>query len=574
MFYYLKLTPPSMYYFLVSNAKIIFIRNGKYLQLLCISCLKALTTLHHDQVFVSITSMDLGHIDAFVRHINSNLLNALVAQNLLRSSAGCSPIVFSRTLAGACAQDVLGSKFNFTPSPMPFKDMETGKFRQTSKLHSSAVVFEMISDRRLTNWITNYYKKEGILFDYVITAEIFSSFTFLLVIPEPALIHSALWEGMDAFTWGLIALSTFAAILALKFVRGQNLSTMNASEVVLFFLLEQGQLPSKNSLQTVGIKGALIVAIWSMVSTVISNGYKGNMFSLLSSISLPNIPVNWEDIVKSERFLVSTASFIIAANINDNAKHSMLHSSIDELQAEGRISQRLNKTLSELSHKLVFTNATSSVIAYSQTSRGKEIGLPSPSQLFRLPDDYIFIQQDRHLELYSLLMKVAKSNALVLQGPSQDLFSERIPIMMVRNFFTENYTKMFFQIVESGLYSLWKKYSDMYAKLNEMKKFIELVGKVEPEFESNNSTTTSQVLADKMKSRHNLLALIWGDAKTTRGITDLVGLRLDTFRIVFVFYGLGMFTSLAPFLYEMYGNKMWARWRNPTTLSSISNSQW
>ncbi|CAG7732491.1 unnamed protein product [Allacma fusca] len=543
--HYLKTATLWFYYAFVSHAKIIFIRNGNYSQLLCIPCLKEVSNLHEDQIFLNISNMDLDSIDEFAIRVSGDLLKAPVAQNIRLSSAGCSPLIVSRTLAGSCAQELLGSKLNFTPSLKSFNDIKFGTFYDVEPTHCSAIAFEIISDQNMASRIANYYKP--FLFDYIVTAEIFDSFTFLLVISEPALMHSGLWEGMDIITWGLIALSAIVTILALKFSRRQYAPTMNASEVVICFLLEQGQLPLKKSLQIIGTNGACIVAIWAIVSTVISNGYKGNMFSLLTSLSLPNIPVNWEEIIKSERFLVSPAYFYFQTSIDGDSKYSLLHQSILELQAERKLNKRLNTTLSDLSHKLVFTNATSSIIAYSQTSQGKEIHLSSPSQPFRLPDDYIFIQQDRHLRLYSMLMKVAKNKSLVLQGPIQDLFLERIPIMIVRNFLTENYIKKLFKIVESGLWSMWQKYSDMYKNLIEMKEFIELARQAEPEY----------------TSRYNLIGLVWGNSKTLRGMSDLVGLQLDTFRMVFMLYWLGLLTSLGSFIYEMYGCRAWEKWRNP-----------
>ncbi|CAG7830578.1 unnamed protein product [Allacma fusca] len=468
----------------MSHARVIFLRQGLYSQLLCITCLVELGSTRSDLIFENVTDMDIIAIDKLAVQIHRNLRKALVVHNAYTALASCSPIMKSITLF-ECAQ-------------------------------------------------------------------------------EPSLTHFALWDGMDLISWILVFISASLVILALKLVNKRGAPTVSPLRIVVVFLmLEQGLLPSRNSLKILGKKAAFMVSLWALMCVVISNGYKGNIFSLLTAISSPQVPQNMDQILELNTSLITRAAY---RSGNGQIK-SLIHYTIFELKQQGSLKYHLNDTISRLSNKVAFTSAQTSEIAFSQTGPGVKSNATYshvPRKIPQLAKTYIYIGDAEDVSLYSMLLAVTKKKPLILQGPTIDLFWQRLPILVLRNFFTEAYTQVALRIVESGLWYLWGRYEEMHWNLQEMKKFIQL--EISSNLKSSNVDFAENMLPRKPGQRRwNILGLIWSKSIFSRGTKVVDSLKTEAFTVVFVFFAAGILLGIACFIFE----KCFSRLTGTTTTTPV-----
>ncbi|CAG7726254.1 unnamed protein product, partial [Allacma fusca] len=412
---------------------------------------------------------------------------------------------------------------------------------------SSVIVSDLYASKDLSAWIANH--SLWFSYDWLVTAETFKAFLFIWVITKPSLTHSALWDGFEKISWILLIMSVSMVILALKRARNKDVQSVSSAQIVVFLLLEQGQLPSRKSLKILGVKASALISLWALMCIVISNGYKGNMFSLLTAISSPEVPRNLDQILNLKTPLITGAAYEDGyGEIN-----SLIHQTIYEVQQHEHLSSSLNQTISRLSNKVVFTTSEISEMISSQTYQRitvNKTSLPSSGKMFELPKAYIYIGEAEDVSLYSMLLAVTKKKPLILPGPNIDLFWQRVPMLVLRNFFTEVYKQAAFQIVESGLWHLWEQYENVHSKLLEMKKFIQL--ETESNYKYKNLTVADNRLFKTPGQRKwNILRLIWGKSIALRAIMVVDGLKTEAFTVVFTVYAVGNLVGLAGCIIEI-----------------------
>ncbi|CAG7727996.1 unnamed protein product, partial [Allacma fusca] len=513
---------PRGYQFHISHARVIFLRQGFYSQLLCIACLIQFGSTQGDLIFESVTDLDLFAIDKLAMEIHRNLRKALVVHTAIFVPASCSPLMTS-IKSFECAQGVLMHLLNFTVGLARNDKIFDSSVFNIRNPPSAVMIGNIFASNSLPQWIGN--NSRAFSYDWLVTAEHFNTFTFVWVITEPSLTHSALWDGLEIISWILVLMSVLLMILALKLVRKRGAPAVSPLQIVIFLMLDQGQLPSQNSLKILGIQASALVSLWAMACILISNCYKGNMFSLLTAISTPQVPQNLDEVLELKTHLMTRVSYQAA---NQEMK-SLVHNTIFELKQYGSLSFKLNETISRLSNKVVFTNAQTSEIAFSQSDRGIKSNstyLNMPGKFPQLPKTYIYIGNAEDVSLYSLLLAVAKKKPLILPGPTIDLFWQRRPLLVLRNFFTEVYMQQVFRIVESGLWSLWDKYANVNSNLRAVKDFIYLVRR--SKYESEKFSSVHDILKKMPGQRWwNILGLIWGNSIFTRSTMVTGGLKTE-----------------------------------------------
>ncbi|CAG7717273.1 unnamed protein product [Allacma fusca] len=549
---------PRGYQFQILQARVIYLRQGFYSQLLCITCLIQFGSTQANFIFQNVTGLDLFAIDKLAMEIHKNLRRALVAYSASFAPPSCSPLMRS-IKSFECAQGVLMRLLNFTLASAPSNKIFDSSVFNIRKPPSSAILGNIFASSNLPQWIGNHSR--WLSYDWLVTAETFNTFTFAWVITEPSLTHSALWDGLDIISWILVLMSVSLVILTLKLVRKRDVPTVSSFQIVIFLMLDQGQLPPRKSLKILGVQAGALVSIWALTCVVITNGYKGNMFSLLTAISSPQVPQTLDEVLELKTHLMTRAAY---RSTKGDVK-SMIHNTIFELHQHGSLSFNLHETISRLSHRVVFTTAQTAEIAYSQTGQGIKSNstyLHMPGKFPQLPKTYIYIGDAEDVSLYSMLLAVNKKKPLILQGPTIDLFWQRFPLLILRNFFTEVYKQAMFRIVESGLWSLWDKYGHVNSNVRSMNDFIYLARR--SMYDSGNFTGVHDMLQKMPRQRWwNILGLIWGKSIFNKGTMVIGGLKMEAFTVVFAVFAAGNFVGLTGCIIEICHFKFSGNTRTP-----------
>ncbi|CAG7730988.1 unnamed protein product [Allacma fusca] len=496
-------------------------RGGRNTQLLCVSCSLEFRSRRSDLIFYELPKIDLDIIEELNNELNKNLRQAYVHQMVTIASGSCSPLRITLSKGAlSCMHLALQNKLNFTAE---FEN-RTDDFVFTRD-SASSIISGMIADKYLKDLVVNY--EEQFIYEWVISGEFYVPFTFVWVL-RPVLSQSALWRKMDLSTWLSAVVSALCAIFVLKLVRGRKLPRISSAQIILATLLEQGQIPKRGTLKLLGFKAVVVLAIWITTAIVITNGYKGLLFSSLTGTTLPHLPSNMEELIRSKVFLLSTSHYFSQYNFS---KESLIHLSIEQILEEGHPTKQMRKSLRQLYKNVVFTNSSISEIAFTRSSKAKGYKIQSPSKRFELSPDHILIGTKREISLYSLLVKLTKRKVGLLKGSSMHLFLQRSPLLILRNCFTPQFTGTIMQIVQSGLWTLWLKYEDARSKLQEIRTYLILKARRNHTLFRNWYENNGEVLDRRgLRAKYNTMGLVWGSVQE-KSNAELIAKKFRSLRV-------------------------------------------
>ncbi|CAG7830255.1 unnamed protein product, partial [Allacma fusca] len=115
------------------------------------------------------------------------------------------------------------------------------------------------------------------------------------------------------------------------------------------------------------------------MTIVISNGYKGTLYSLMTAFVPPTTPTSFEEILASKYFLVTTAIYIKnkksagAISSNNKLRYDLKNYSNDPtLQKILRVERNLMETV-------VYTSSFMDQLVFSNTEDGQDVKLGLPN---------------------------------------------------------------------------------------------------------------------------------------------------------------------------------------------------
>ncbi|CAG7829805.1 unnamed protein product [Allacma fusca] len=523
----------NAYHLIGTTAKFLFVRNYKRVQLLCFPCLSS--ERDSTKYFIDLPELNFHEISETYAKVNQNLRESLIIVNYYKSWVSCSPLATQRfkIYAYACAHEAISSKLNFTTY---FDNIDPTNLKTFEKA-TSTIITGWFSNKNSNYLVSNYTATAN--FEYVPTAEIFYPITFIWIL-QPRLSHAALWAAMDYKCWIFVVLTACKVIAILYIFRSNSKPRIYMSNIILSFLLDQGQLPRKHCLAILGIKAALIVIFWAYAALIISNAYKGALYSVMTSMSLPLIPTSLQDILDTAAFLVTTSFCYIPRKIG---RQSLLHTTIDQMMGETLPPPESSNAIVQFRDTLKFSPHTIAEVVFCQMEQCR----PEFRAGFKIPETHIFLGDEHEVVLYSLILKLSQKEITVLRSDGLDLFLQRVPFLIQRNFFATLYTKYLFWIVESGIWELWIEYQEFHIKLNEIRKY----------FQIKNGSMCYMSIRDVELVSLNIVGFIWGRNKIGQTTRPEKSLKLEVLQVFFVGIGAGVATALFIFSSEFLVNKMW-----------------
>ena len=175
--------------------------------------------------------------------------------------------------------------------------------------------------------------------------------------------------------------------------------------------------------------------------------------------------------------------FSNAAYSEDGITLSLLHSSVEELlDVTNTPSLRVlrhhaRQKMMNFGKKLVFVNSTLPELLFSQTFKGASTLLYQQGSKppIRLPKNYIFVAEEKDAQSFCLLMTGLKKNVLLTKGPDLPLLMQHAPLLVTRNFFVQYFTKILYQLIESGIWERWNQYHTIHKYVEDRSKLLQLL---------------------------------------------------------------------------------------------------
>ncbi|CAG7829622.1 unnamed protein product [Allacma fusca] len=393
------------------------------------------------------------------------------------------------TLPVACSMAVIETQLNFTF----IRDREENFWNLKIHRFPSYVVGKFFADFWLVRRVRN--NDENIVFEWLCPAMTFEKMTLLAVFDLNAHKISSLWGEFDWTTWlgilvSILCMSVVFHILILKPKKTNSIvRTIYSSleftsafviEMTVAHVADEKRFVKKN----LRVMFFHLVVLWSGVSLVLSNAYKGALFSFLAATTAPPIPQNLEELVRGNYFLATTSHYVKGSA---GEPLSLLYYALNETLQYGIMNEKRKDVLQELESKTVFIKSGLSVIASSHVEQNKgqlpQRGLSSfPNTLLGesskvnnsviLPLNYVLIGEEEEIHLFQFMMQSLKdSRRFVGKGPTIDLFVKRTPVYVQRNFLYPVFNWNLYQIFESGLWERWLFYHEIHTANLELKTF-------------------------------------------------------------------------------------------------------
>ncbi|CAG7820996.1 unnamed protein product [Allacma fusca] len=521
-------TVPIPYFFLTSStaAAVIFVQVNAQAYLVCVHCLN----LDDVALVVSIPSFDIETISEKYKEMYRNFHSTIVFDGFLSTS---KLVCMSRNEVDfyeekPCALSEISRHLNYTAVYMKNKHVLN---KHLTPIPTGRVVVNYIMNSYLDEYL--YDRTLQRLYVVVVPGCIFESYNFVWII-DSSIVPTALVDVLDWATWTWICQAIVFTSLGLYIFtwRNQNgqdqkgvIHIFSSAWLLVPFLVEQSQLPKTKCLQRVGVLASSVAMLWSLMVLVISNGYKGVLYSFLTERTSPDVPTTIEGILDTNQFIVTTS----AVNVDD-VPNSLFHFKLQEYMDFGVGNTRLNKTLHSFYDRLNFANISTTNLALK---RGK---VANDSQAGNAEFyNHMYIASELDTSLYNLLINSYGSSKMTLPGPIISLFSDRYPLIIEHNFFAPHFVRVLYTLVESGFMQLWKSYSDSWKKLYRFKVLGNFNHTGSREFESKTT-------------KLNLWGLVWNPGRFGQRVDGI--LTLQILQVVCYVFCAGLSTSVLVFVLE------------------------
>ncbi|CAG7717775.1 unnamed protein product, partial [Allacma fusca] len=329
------------------------------------------------------------------------------------------------TLPVACSMAVIETRLNFTF----IRDREENWWYLKIRRFPSYVVGNFFADFWLVQRVRE--NPENIVFEWLFPAMTFEKMTFLAVFDVNALKISSLWGEFDWVTWLGILLSIgcmsavfhililkprIANSLARKIYASLEFNSAFVIEMAVAHVAHEKRFV-KNNLHLMFFH---LVTLWSGVSLVLSNAYKGALFSFLAATTAPQIPQNLEELIRGNYFLATTSHYVKGSA---GEPLSLLYYALNETLQYGIMNEKRKDVLQELECQTIFIKSELSVIASSHVNKNQDElpqrGLSNfPNTLLEvsskvnksvvLPLNYVLIGEEEEIHLFQFMMQSLK----------------------------------------------------------------------------------------------------------------------------------------------------------------------
>lgn len=301
--------------------------------------------------------------------------------------------------------------------------------------------------------------------------QIVEPFTFLIVTSSENFNLGSLQDiakPFDLITWSLmsgsiILLSLFYNLLLFLVELTPSPRAKVFSDIEIFFVLlgtvlEQSPSNFVSKVCTKFGSIRLLFILWLLICLVLSGGFKGVFFSILTKQPTIIVPQNFEELINSD-FRMLAADFTPKKGFQE---YSMV---LDNVLAEYKSSSS-NLKKDALYQKLVASTFTVARLTYSKIRAIHELRLQIPKSFtnngkpYTIPTNFAFVSTPSGVSHFLKVMKdhTTSNRKLLPSTHLEHLLTLRSMFIVSRSFFSQQFTKVFESLVESGITRVWEKY--------------------------------------------------------------------------------------------------------------------
>jgi len=286
-------------------------------------------------------------------------------------------------------------------------------------------------------------------------------FRFCTVVRPEKFGFDALTKPFDTQTWIFLIIST---MLLGFYVFSSFKHTQNSSLVLYVFsiLVEQGQ-DVAGERTNFGSNMLAVLIIWLLITIVISNGYKGVLFTLLTMSKIPWTPTSVQELVESKIFLTTVTGI-------GNPQGGAYSLAIDELthiiQEEEAVGLDTNRTnmLLKLRDSVQFIDSGRTKDLFVAIGRNY---ISENLTVIPIPSEFTLLDYDYRISFFSDLIGIY-TDKLVILGDHIPMLTMWITWYVERTAFIRLIYKDLKAVHESGIFSRWDYYNGIQTKYHRM----------------------------------------------------------------------------------------------------------
>ena len=433
----------------------LFVFDGELIRMLCLACLQ-----HPLRTVIQLDKKSIVHQ---YESLHADLGGSKLHYTGTGFVAGdCSPNSFPRGhFAASCTVNVLARQLNVS--------LKYGDVYDVLIIFPRDVVSSIYA-----NWFFDSFKAYmgsasfPARYDWLHFGQRVNKYSFVQVLSLENLNGGTLLNAFELLPW-LIFACTILVLLAIlcaltkSIVQGAYAVMISTLILIWSFALEKCEI-TPNLRASLTFRATCVLTLWALSTMVISGMYKGALYSTLSSPILPEPPRNVKNIMDSKTFFFSTATVYTISGSG-----SLFHYSISALRRASPDSS-WTELLENFCQQLVYVRSDPFNLVRPNVDQHKPLeGTINHEPVnITLPQDYIFMEENFQLNAFRFMSKLtgALKSKVILRGNEISFLTQRLPVVVFGNFFSPIFSKLLGHYVESGIWDLWERWSDIWRVLN------------------------------------------------------------------------------------------------------------
>jgi len=307
---------------------------------------------------------------------------------------------------------------------------------------------------------------------------------FMLVLRKPPRHFSTLFESLDSLTWIFLFVSSFIIFWCLfLFIKSFGNSEVSGTGGNLVVGLLAGLLEQPITLQIAHswMKNhwflRTILSLWLCESIILMGGYRGVFFSLMTKGTEITTPRNFHELQHTHFPIITVENLPVGPNyppvaLIEYVIRSYLNKAKQDTCPESISPKSLHRigSYQSLLNKSVHLDS----LDYSYTKFGYDYRVPftlredvppskanSPNHTFIIPDDFVLVSSRQVINQFQEILQLTGDHFIRLSKEWDSFIGYATEFVITRNLLLKPVTKLFLQIYEAGLCSVWEKYSEV-----------------------------------------------------------------------------------------------------------------
>jgi len=338
-----------------------------------------------------------------------------------------------------------------------------------------------------------------------------------------------LTKPFSLLTWLLLLASTVGLSIFFRLAAKVTKNGTDTTESLVFsILIEQSQdAVTKCKSKRVETLGLLVA--WLLLSFIVTNAYKGVLFTILAMVELPAEPKTLQELVEAKDYNVITISAFSGGGLITSSVKQHLR----KIFAKSDVLQLRDQVLYEQLYPRIILMPLNPVPLFSKITLQKEYHNVSLSVNFVILDKVHSVESIR--QLFSMFY----SNRTIVTGQKFELFSTRRQWLSKRKHFFKLMYPYLNGIIESGIFGRWERFARIVLDIKRIKALYAEAVKAKID-----------MTTDRFTPKDNILAFMFLPFRKHFAETTFEPISLKFFSVFAVLFGYSIACCITAFVFE------------------------